>query len=385
MKPLTSVTEGISNLTREALESALHPVRAARVVGRLIHRTGQKPGSAPGTLAPTGPRRMEKVRIRLIEYDGDKLQEKELASIEEAFSVRDNPPVGWLNIDGLHDTEAMASVRDHFGLHLLVMEDVVSLGQRAKTEEYEGFLFMVLPMLSFDEETLTVETEQLSMVLGPSWVLTFQERAGDFFEPVRERLRTAYGRIRHRGADYLAYALMDAVVDRYFGILEKLGDVAEDLDLRVMDHPDSGIPRQVNHLKRELLLLRKSIWPLRDALMTLVRTESPLVTESTQVFLRDVHDHAVQIIDTVETLRDLTSSMSDLYLSMMGQRTNEVMKVLTIMASIFIPLTFMAGVYGMNFEFMPELHLRWAYPALWVAMLAVAGGMVVYFRRKDWL
>lgn len=215
--------------------------------------------------------------------------------------------------------------------------------------------------------------------------MTFQERPGDVFEPVRERLRAAYGRIRQRGADYLAYALVDAVVDRYFLILEQLGDVAEDLDMRIIDDSSPEVLRGVNHLKRELLLMRKAVWPLREALNGLVRTESRLVGENTQVFLRDVHDHAVQVIDTVESLRDVASSMTDLYLSTMGQRTNDVMKVLTIMASIFIPLTFMAGVYGMNFEFMPELQYRWAYPALWGGMLAVAGGMVLYFRKKGWL
>lgn len=385
MSAFSSVTSNLSHLTREALGGALHPLRAARVVGRLVYPSGQKPGAAPGTLVHSGPRRVEQTRLRLLEYDAESLRERELETVKDAFPTRDNPPVGWLNVDGLHDPEVMKALRDHFGLHLLVMEDVVTLGQRPKMEEYEEYIFLAVPMLSFDPQTRTVETEQLSLILGPGWVMTFQERPGDVFEPVRERLRAAYGRIRQRGADYLAYALVDAVVDRYFLILEQLGDVAEDLDMRIIDDSSPEVLRGVNHLKRELLLMRKAVWPLREALNGLVRTESRLVGENTQVFLRDVHDHAVQVIDTVESLRDVASSMTDLYLSTMGQRTNDVMKVLTIMASIFIPLTFMAGVYGMNFEFMPELQYRWAYPALWGGMLAVAGGMVLYFRKKGWL
>ena len=384
MTTVSSVASNITNVTKEALNGAIHPLQSVRKMGRFVHRIAQKPGSAPGLLIHSGPQKVEKVRLRLFEYDAERLSEKTLVNIGEAFPTRDNPPVGWLNVDGLHDTEVLGGLRDHFGIHLLAMEDVVTLGHRAKMEEYEGYILLVLPMLSFDEETLTVQTEQLSLIMGPNWVLTFQERFGDVFEPVRERLRAAHGRIRHRGADYLAYALMDAVVDRYFGILEKLGDVAEDLDAIVMEDPAPEILHRINHLKKELLLLRRSIWPLREALSAFARTESELVTESTQVFARDVYDHAVQVIDTVETLRDLTGGMTDLYLSSMGHRTNEVMKVLTIMASIFIPLTFMAGVYGMNFEFMPELHVPWAYPVLWTLMLSVAGGMVWFFKRKRW-
>jgi magnesium transporter len=384
MSTFTSVASNITNVTKEALNGAIHPLRSARMVGRLVHRVGQKPGAPPGQLVHSGPRKVEKVRLRLFEYDTERLSEETLESVSGAFPTRDNPPVGWLNVDGLHDMEILEELRDHFGIHPLAMEDVVTLGHRAKMEEYEGYVLLVLPMLSFDEDSLTVHAEQLSLILGPTWLLTFQERFGDVFEPVRERLRTAHGRIRQRGADYLAYALMDAVVDRYFGILEKLGDLAEDLDQLLMENPAPEILHRINHLKKELLLLRRSVWPLREALSAFARTESELVTESTQVFARDVYDHIIQIIDTVETLRDLTGGMTDLYLSSMGQRTNEVMKVLTIMASIFIPLTFMAGVYGMNFEFMPELHVPWAYPVLWLLMFSVAGGMVWYFRRKGW-
>ncbi len=384
MSVISSAASNIGAAARGAIGGALNPVHSARVMGRLIRRMRYAPGTAPGVLTHVGPKKVDRVRVRLMEYDGDRLREEDVPDVAATFGARDNPPVSWVNIDGLHDTGALGQLRDHFDLHLLVMEGVVSVGQRAKTEEYDGYLFLVVPMLSFNEETRTVEAEQLSLILGPNWVLTFQERPGDVFEPVRERLRAAYGRIRQKGADYLAYALLDAVVDRYFLIMERLGDVAEDLDQRIMEDPAPEILHQVSALKRELLLLRKSIWPLREALGTLMRTESTLVGEATQVFVRDVYDHAVQAIDTVETLREMAASMMDHYLSSLGQRTNDVMKVLTIMASIFIPLTFMAGIYGMNFEFMPELSQPWAYPALWLAMILVAGGMIAFFKKRGW-
>jgi magnesium transporter len=392
MSYLRSVSSGVheaasalTNAALQVLNGAAHPLRAARVMGRLVMRPVHQPGTPPGALIHTGARKMEEVRIRLMEYDPQGLKEAELSSVMEAFPIRDSSRIGWVNVDGLHDPEILREIRDHFGLHLLLMEDVASVGQRAKLDDYEDSIFLSLPMLWFHRESMTLEVEQLSLVLGPTWVLSFQERVGDVFDPVRERLRSAHGRIRSRGADYLVYALMDAVVDRYFSILEQLGDAAEELEGRVMGDPTSETLLGVNHLKRELLVLRKSVWPLREALGAFSRIESSLVVDSTQVFVRDVHDHVIQVIDTVETLRDLASGMSDLYLSGVAQRTNEVMKVLTVMASIFIPLTFLAGVYGMNFEYMPELGIRWAYPAVLGVMLALGVSMLWYFKKRKWL
>jgi magnesium transporter len=381
----THAAATLGTATLQALNGALHPLRAARVVGRLVHRATTKPGAPPGGLELAGPRRVEKVGLRLLEYDGERLEDKEITDVREAFVARDSSLVSWLNVDGLHDAEILARLRDHFGLHLLVAEDVAHVGQRAKLEEYDGFLFLVMPMLHFDDTHQTVEVEQVSLVLGPTWVLTFQERAGDAFDPVRERLRGSHGRIRHRGADYLAYALTDAVVDHYFGILERLGDLAESLEEEVMKDPAPQVLRRITHLRRELLLVRKLVWPLREATGALSRTDSELMTDATQLFVRDVHDHAVRVIETLETLRDLVAGMADLYLSGVGQRANEVIKVLTIMATIFIPLTFLVGVYGMNFEDMPELAIPWAYPALWALMVGVAGVMLWYFRKRRWL
>ena len=382
------VQEAASLLTNAALQvlnGAAYPLKAARLMTRLVRKPVHSPGAPPGVLTHTGVRKVERVRLRLLEYDAEHLKELEPSSVQEALAARDESLVGWLNVDGLHEPEVLRELRDHFGLHLLAMEDVASVGQRAKLDEYEDNIFLSLPVLSFHKPTMTVEVEQLSLVLGPGWVLTFQEGAGEVLEPVRERLKAAQGKIRGRGSDYLAYALTDAVVDRYFGILEQLGDAAEELEGRVLENPTPETLLGVNHLKRELLVLRKTVWPLREALGAFARTESDLVSESTQVFVRDVHDHIIQIIDTVETLRDLASGISDLYLSGVGQRTNEVMKVLTVMASIFIPLTFVAGVYGMNFEFMPELGIRWAYPVLLVLMVTLGVSMLVYFRKRKWI
>lgn len=361
------------------------PLRTLRVMGRFVRRQVKTAGSAPGTLVHTGEKKMEKVRIRSIEFDASGLTEREADTVDEVLEATAGAGVRWLNIDGLHDVDLVRAVGDRFGLHPLVVEDIVHVGQRPKQEEYDGYVYVVLPMLVWEPERQVVRDEQLSLILGPDWILTFQERVGDSFEPVRERLRAAKGRIRARGADYLAYALVDAVVDRYYGVLEAIGELTEILELEVMDSPSESSMQRLHHLKRELIAMRRSVWPVRDVMGGIVRSESPLVKDDTRVFFRDVHDHAVQVIEAVEALRDVATGAVDLYLSSVSHRTNEVMKVLTIMASIFIPLTFMAGIYGMNFENMPELSLPWAYPALWVAMIVVAVGLVVYFRRRGWL
>lgn len=368
------------------LPDPLNPVRTLRVMGRLVRRVIKKPGTPPGTLVHTGQQRVEEVRVRLMDYDGGSFQEREipLDQLASCFPFRDTATVTWINVDGLHDPTVVESIGQHFGLHPLVLEDILSVGQRPKLEEYEGYLFVELNMLHMGEGFL-VQDEQLSLVLGPGWVLTFQERPGDVLDVIRERLRSSKGRIRERGADYLAYALIDAVVDSYFGVLERVGDQAELLEEEALDHPSPRTMHRIHEVRREIIVIRKSVWPVRDLLAGLLRAESSLVKEGTRVFLRDVYDHAIQAIDTVESLRDVAGSLMDLHLSTLSNRTNEVMKVLTIMATIFIPLTFIAGVYGMNFAFMPELEIWWGYPAVWGVMLTVAGGMLVFFRRRGWL
>lgn len=370
---------------RGILPDPLNPVRTLRVMGRLVRRVTKKPGTAPGTLIHTGVKRVEKIRITVIDYDGESFQEREVESAGECLPFRDSSTVTWINVDGLHEPEVVAQFGEIFGLHPLVMEDILSVGQRPKVEEYEGHLFVEMNMLQVQPESRLVHEEQLSLAVGQNWILTFQETTGDVLDPVRERLRIGKGKIRNRGADYLAYALIDAVVDSYFAVLEAVGDQVEELEEEAIEQPAPRTMRQIHDLRREMIIIRKSVWPVRDLMASMLRMETPLIHDDTRVFLRDVYDHAVQVIDTVENLRDVVGGLMDLYLSTVSNRTNEVMKVLTIMATIFIPLTFIVGVYGMNFEYMPELHMAWAYPAVWLVMLVVAGGLLVFFRRKGWL
>jgi len=367
------------------LPDALNPVHRLRVMGRFVRRETKNPGAAPGTLVHTGARKVERSRVTFMDYDPTVLDEGEVGDVEEVWSLRDSARVSWINVWGLHEVDVVQRMGEHFGLHPLLMEDILHIGERPKFEEYDDCIFMVLTMLGWNEEQRLVEEEQLSIVFGRGWILTFQERVGDAFDLVRERLRTANRRIRARGPDYLAYALVDAVVDRYFSILERLGEVTEELELAVMEGSDTKTMESLHHLKRELLVIRRAVSPVRDLVSGFHRSESGLVESETRIFMRDVQDHASRLVESVDSLRDVASGLMDLHLSALGQRTNEVMKVLTIMASVFIPLTFMAGIYGMNFEHMPELSMPWAYPVLWIAMLTVAGAMLLYFKRRDWL
>lgn len=354
-------------------------------MNRLVHRVTKAPGSAPGMLAHTGERKVEKVRIRMIDYDSEKILERTFEGVDESFPYVDRPPVTWVNIDGLHDTTIAEAVADRFGVHRLALEDVLSPNQRPKVESYDGHYLVILKMLTFDREAEDVVAEQLSLIVGPGYLFSFQERFGDVFEPVRERLRQAKGRLRHRGTDYLAYALIDAIVDNYFRILEALGDTIEELEETVLGEPKLETLHRIHHLRREMLVVRRAVWPLREVLGQMYRGEIELIAEETQVFLRDVYDHCVQVIDTTETLREVLTGAMDLYLSGVSNRMNEVMKVLTIIATIFIPLSFLAGLYGMNFDYMPELHFRWAYPALLSVMGVALVGMLWAFKRKGWL
>jgi magnesium transporter len=352
---------------------------------RLLKRHSKKAGVPPGTLVHIGEKKVETVRITYIDYDEQNVEEKQISTIEECFHLKTTPTVTWINIDGLHEVETIEKLGKKFELHPLLLEDVVSTGQRPKFEDFEKYAFVVLRMLSYSEEMQTVESEQVSIVLGPNFVISFQERLGDVFEHIRERIRNAKGRIRKMGPDYLAYALVDAIVDNYFGILEKVGERIELMEEELVANPTQNTLQQIHTLKREMISLRKSVWPLRELISGMQRSESTLIDESTGIYLRDVYDHTIQVIDTIESFRDMVSGMLDIYLSSISNKMNAVMKVLTIIATIFIPLTFVAGIYGMNFEHMPELKWRWGYLAVWLVMGAVFILMLVYFKRKKWL
>ena len=352
---------------------------------RTTRKRSSKAGLPPGTLVHVGEKKVESVRITFIDYDEQSFQEKQVTKIEECLKLKNTPTVSWINIDGIHDIELLEKLGKGFELHPLLLEDILSTGQRPKFEDYEKYIFIVLKMLSFSGENQSVEVEQVSLILGPNYVISFQERVGDVFDQVRDRIRNAKGRVRKMGPDYLAYSLIDAVVDNYFVILERFGEKIESMEEEVVGDPTEKTVQQIHSLKREMIALRKSIWPLRELIGGIQKSESSLINETTDVYLRDVYDHTIQIIDTIESFRDMVSGLLDIYLSSLSNKMNAVMKVLTIIATLFIPLTFVAGIYGMNFEYMPELKVRWAYGAVWLVMITIAVIMLFYFRRKKWL
>ena len=350
-----------------------------------IKRHYKKAGLPPGTLVYTGERKLESVRITVIDYDENSFQEKQVTKIEDCFEFKKTPTVTWINIDGLHDVEIIEKIGKQYDFHPLVLEDIVHTGQRPKFEDLESYIFIVLMMLRFDDESQTVISEQVSLVLGPNYVISFQENIGDVFEQIRDRIRNAKGRIRKMESDYLVYALLDAIVDGYFLILEKLGEKIESMEEELVSNPTDKTLQQIHNMKREMVYLRKSVWPLRELINGFERSESDLIRDTTGAYLRDVYDHTIQVIDTVESFRDMVSGMLDIYLSSISNRMNAVMKVLTIIATIFIPLTFVAGIYGMNFENMPELKWRFGYFGVWLIMIIITGCMVFYFKKKKWL
>ena len=352
---------------------------------KLTKKRSRKSGLPPGTLVHIGEKKTEAPKIRLMDYDETRFEEREVKKIEDCFVFKEKPTVTWMNVDGLHRVEILEKLGECYGLHPLVLEDILTTDQRPKMEDYGAYLYIVLRDLDYRDETNDIETDQISLIVGSNFVFSFQEREGDTFDPIRERIRNNKGRIRKLGADYLAYALLDSIVDNYFIILEKLGEKIEVLEEKLVTEPTHETLQTIHHLKREMLFLRKGVWPLREVINGLEKGESSLVKETTRVYLRDVYDHTIQTIDTIETYRDMVSGMLDIYLSSVSNRLNSVMKVLTIIATIFMPLTFLAGIYGMNFKFMPELEWRWGYPLVWLIMGGIGISMLIYFRKRKWL
>ncbi|MGD2110206.1 MAG: magnesium/cobalt transporter CorA [Phycisphaerae bacterium] len=348
----------------------------------MFRKRHPKVGARPGTLMINGASPTPVIRV--IQYTPTDVTEHEVKDVQQLREMARDGVVTWIDVQGFGDEETIRAIGDIFGLHPLALEDVVNVPQRPKTETFDDHLFWISRM-AMPVHDGAVQTEQVSLVLGRNHLLTFQERYGDVLDPVRIRIRQGKGPIRKAGPDYLAYAILDAIIDGFYPILESFGEYLERLEEGIMDSPHPGLLHKLHRVKRELLAIRRAVWPQRELVSELVRGDSEFVSAMVCTYLRDVYDHCVQIIDVVETYRELTGGLMDVYLSSIGNRQNEVMKVLTIMASIFIPLTFMAGIYGMNFENMPELHGKWAYPILLLAMLLVALGMIIYFRRKGWL
>jgi magnesium transporter len=346
----------------------------------------QKTGLSPGSLIYTGKEQVTPVELSLIEYDGTHLVEKDFNSFDVCRKHLNPNWVQWLNVDGVHDVGMIEAIGKHFNIHPLTLEDVLNTQQRPKFEEYEHYLVVMLKMIYFNDEKREVETEQVCLILQPHLVISFQEQDGtDAFDFVRQRIRQSKGRVRRSTADYLLYALMDAIVDCYFDTLEKIGDVIEEIETQLVTDPQNVLISELHHLKRQMIGLRKSIFPMRELIFQMERLEHPLIQEDTDIYLRDLKDHVVVAMDTIETYRDLLSGLMDLYLSSVSNRMNEVMKVLTIISTLFIPVTFIAGVYGMNFDNMPELHTKVGYFILLIVMATLMMGQIVYFKRKGWL
>ena len=343
-----------------------------------------KPGLSPGTLAIDGKHTEGPVRITVIDYDAAHYTERQVASVEDCYPFRDTETVTWINIDGLGNTAVIEKLGKHYQIHPLILEDILNTGQRPKMEDLEGYLYVNLKMLQLAGQEKTIKGEHVSMIIGPNYLLSFQEDIGDVFDPVRERIRKE-GRIRRFGPDYLAYALIDDIVDNYFLVIEHLEEEAEDLEEELVQNATPASLQKINRLKKEMIFLRKSVWPLREVVTAMERSESSIIRDTTIIYIRDVYDHVIQVIDTLETIRDMVSGMIDIYLSGLSYRMNEIMKVLTLIATIFIPLTFVAGVYGMNFRYMPELAWEYGYVMVWGVMIAMVVGMLLYFRKKHWV
>jgi len=350
---------------------------------KLLHQRRTAPPATPGSLVidPQAPR----PTVHVMAYDGEKLTERDLrtaADFKQLPQIVEQHKVTWVNVQGMGDADVIRRLGDCFALHPLALEDASNNHQRSKVEQYGGNLFIVARML---EGGTTMASDQLGMFVGKNFVVSFQHLPGDCFDPLRERIRRERGIIRTSGPDYLAYAMLDGVVDSYFPILEGFGDLIETLEEELIRDVDGDILPRIHQVKSKLLVLRRAIWPLREALHQLVRDPIPQICEETRVYLRDCADHTFQIIDLVETYRELTSNLMDLYHSALANRTNEVMQVLTVIATIFIPLTFIVGVYGMNFDYMPELRWKYGYFMVWGVMLVIAGGLLWLFKRKNWL
>lgn len=354
-------------------------------MARIYQHSRNKLAQAPGAAQFAGVRKVDTPRLTYMDYSVDHLDENADAQLADCLPLRERASTSWINLYGLHDPELVVQISDLLDVHPLVREDILHTNQRPKLEDFESYLYIVCRMVSWNEEESRVESEQLSLILGSAGVISFQERPGDVFGNVRERVRKGKGRIRGAGPGYLCYALMDAVVDNYFLVMEHFSEQIEVIEEQLLENPEPEHLQRIHELKRELILARRSILPLREVIRSLVATESPLVDKQTELFLRDVLDHTIQVADTVDSFRDLLSGLQDLYLSSISNKMNEVMKVLTIAATIFVPLTFVAGIYGMNFEFMPELKWKWAYPVFWVFILTCFVSMIAFFRRRKWL
>ncbi|APH39917.1 magnesium and cobalt transport protein CorA [Methanohalophilus halophilus] len=340
----------------------------------------------PGTLVHVGDKKVKEPILTLIEYNEEYLEvhvNQDIDIIKNLEFAEDRKI--WINVDGLHQTELIESLGEVFGVHPLVLEDILNTTQRPKTESYEDYIYVTIRTLFYERLENAVDSDQISIILGNNFILSFQEMRTDLFKKISQRMERPAGNIRKKGVDYLTYSLIDSIVDNYYLLLEDIGEEIERLEDELIKEPDPATLQSIHELKREMIILRRSLWPLRETIASLQRDESGLIKESTGIYLRDLYDHSIQVIEAVETYREMLSGMLDLYISTVSNRMNEVMKLLTIIATIFIPLTFIAGIYGMNFDYMPELKWEWGYPAVMIFMTTISVIMLYYFKKKTWL
>jgi magnesium transporter len=341
-------------------------------------------GQAPGTLIYTGKKTEGEVSIQSFSYDTDSIEEKSSNSFLECDEINKPDRVNWINIDGLHNIDVINEIGKKYKLHPLLLEDVLNVEQRPKCEEFDNYLFFTIKMF-LQTEANGISYEHVSFVLGNNTVLSFQERPEDLFGLLKERLRNSYGKIRQKKADYLFYRFIDTIVDNYYFVLDSFAEKIEQLEDEVMTNPTTQTLQKLQGIRKDLIYLRRSVYPLRESLSTLMKNESPLLGKETERYFSDVYDHTIHVIESLDTYRELLGGIMDLYMNSVSNKMNEIMKVLTIMSTIFIPLTFIAGIYGMNFEYIPELGIRWGYAGVWVLMIIIAIIMLLIFKRKKWL
>jgi len=343
-----------------------------------------KSGLPAGSLIHIGEKKVGKIKIRLIDYGASEYAEQDIENIEQCFPYKDDQTITWINIDGIHDPAIMEKLGGCFGFHPLILEDILNTQQRPKIEDLGDYIYLVLKMIDYDYKTNKIVLEQVSIIFGKHYVISLQERPLEIYEPIRNRIKNDKSKIRNNGSDYLAYLLVDSIIDNYFSVLEKIGEKIEHVENKLVSNPTQKTLKTIYDLKRNMLYMRKSTWPLREIISRLERGEISLISDSTRPYIRDIYDHIIQVIDTIETFRDMLSGMVDIYLSSMSHRLNEVMKILTIISTIFIPITFIASIYGMNFRFMPEISWRWGYLVVWAIILFIIIYMIIYFKRKKW-
>ncbi len=354
-------------------------------MARFLRKPHQKIGAAPGSLLFVGDQKVDKVAVDAISFNADDLIEEKTVEVASLIEFPREGMVSWINLTGLHEPLLIKEAGDIFGMHLLVPEDILNTNQRPKFEDYGENLFMVVKMLHFDKDQEKIEAEQVSMVVLRNILLTFQEENGDVFDPVRDRLIRPTTKIRHRGSDYLAFALLDAIVDQYISIIEIFGERIESLEDELLKFPKSEHLERIHQYKSEINFLRKTIRPVRILVSQFSKSESALIETNTIPFLKDLEDHIIQCTEAIEVYREMLNDQLMIYDSGMNKRLNDILRVLTIFSVIFIPLTFIAGIYGTNFEYFPELHYKYAYPVFWGTLILIATGMIYFFKRRRWL